>query len=112
MGPLERIDDFRSGGCWSSLGHFTGGLRVSGGFGHLALFSAPPQVFLFLLQVLQTLSDCRAAQTHESSELCDKFVLRQADTTVGRKDRSQLTFKFQFERSCRFGAAGWGVGAL
>lgn len=113
VGPLERCDDFRSRGRRSSLGHFTEVLKVSGGFGRLTLFFDPPPVFLLLLlQVLQTLSDRRAAQTHESSELCDEFVLRRADATVRRRDRSQLTFEFQFKRSCKFGAAGWGLGAL
>ncbi len=50
---------------WSSLGHFTGGVRASGGFGGLALVSAPPAVCVLLLQVLQTLSDHRAAQLEE-----------------------------------------------
>lgn len=62
-----------SRGRRSSLGHFTEVLKVSGGFGRLTLFFDPPPVFLLLLlQVLQTLSDRRAAQLEEEGDVRER----------------------------------------
>lgn len=95
-------------------------MRVSAGFQGSDFVPAPPVVFAFLLplQVPQTLHDGWAAHlkigkrvlirlcddtgrgvkrwlcrtyTHESSQLCDQFVLRCADEAVGGAHGTQLT---------------------
>lgn len=61
---------------WLSSGHFAAGLRLTGGL--LLLFSASPERFFLPLQVLQTLSDGRAAQLggagrHGGVRMCDSW---------------------------------------